>query len=43
MIADTVLLLIVIALFSSLKIGIKTDGVLARLLFLFVSVLCFYF
>lgn len=43
MIADTVFLLIVIALFSSFKIGIKTDGVLARLLFLFVSVLCFYF
>ncbi len=38
MIADTVLLLIIAAVFSSLKVGVKADRVLSWLLFAFVAV-----
>ena len=38
MIADTAFLLIIIALFSGLKIGVKADKILSCLVFLFIFV-----
>ena len=43
MIADTAFLLIVVAFLSSIKIGIKTDRVFSRLLFLCVTAVCYIF